>query len=117
MEFVSFGVFSCTGGARQKTVLISRWPQTLKHILTSYCPILSVSPCVSVYTVHVCVLLPWLPCKSKRRDCARTADAVTGLKDSVVGDSKAQAFLAAVGQWTEVDVAHRCDLVPEEGQK
>lgn len=43
------------------------------------------------------------------------ADGETGLKDSIVLNSEALAFLAAIDQWTEVDVTRRCDLVPKEG--
>lgn len=59
------------------------------------------------------VLLPWLPWWSRVREHA--ADGETGLKDSIVLNSEALAFLAAVDQWTEVDVTCRCDLVPKEG--
>lgn len=58
------------------------------------------------------VLLPWPPWWSWVRDHA--ADGEMGLKDSIVLNSEALAFLAAIDQWTEVDVTCRCDLVPKK---
>lgn len=63
--------------------------------------------------VFLFVLLPWPLRWSRVRHHA--ADGETGLKDSIVLNSETLAFLAAIDQWTEVDVTRRCDLVPKEG--
>lgn len=90
----------------------------LKNILKTNCSIpffflfLDKCPLCLDFCVFAQCFLPWPLCCSRVLNC--TADAETGLEGAIVLNSEALAFLAAIDQWTKVDVTWRCDLVPKE---